>query len=162
MLRLAPVVAAGRALFAAATVLASAQGHATVGHSHFDGPSVVLAFFMLLFVSWRTNNPRALFVAALATQALVHLLGAPMSGGVPIAMVAVHGVGAVAAWLLVWRFETLWTTATAALTSALGLLFVELPTPIATNVLPVFVTRNDSPLPFLVSVMTRRGPPAFA
>ena len=98
MLRLAPVVAAGRALFAAATVLASAQGHASVGHSHFDLPSVLLAFFMLLFVSWRTNNPSALFAAALAAQGLVHVLGAPMSGDVPVVMFMVHGIGAVVAW----------------------------------------------------------------
>ena len=162
MLRLAPVVAAGRALFAAATVLASAQGHATAGHSHLDLPSVLFAFFMLLFVSWRTNSPRALCVAALAAQSLVHFLGAPMSGDTSIAMFAVHGIGAVVAWLLVWRFEALWTTATSALSCALHVLFGDLPTPTTAKTTPAFVTASGAGLSALVSNVSRRGPPAFA
>ena len=162
MLRLAPVVAAGRSLFAAATVLASAQGHASVGHSHFDLPSVLLAFFMLLFVSWRTNNPSALFAAALAAQGLVHVLGAPMSGDVPVVMFMVHGIGAVVAWLLVWRFEALWTAATTALTAALHVLFADVSRPITTNTMPALIIRTGAVVPAFASVLSRRGPPVLA
>ena len=162
MLRLEPVVASSRALFAAATVLVCAQGHASVGNSHLDLPSVVLAFFVLLFVSWRTNNPRTLFVAALAAQGLVHLRGAPISGDAPIGMFAVHGAGAMVAWLLLWHFEAVWGTVTAALTCAMHVLFGDRQAQTTIVTMPALVGRRSGALPVFVSVLSRRGPPVLA
>ena len=163
LLRLAPAVAAGRAFFAAAAVVGSAVGHLSGAHAHAQLPSFLLAFFLLLGTAWRTNDPRVLLAASLGVQLLVHLIGVMSAHVAPVTpgMVGFHSAAAVIAWVLMWKFETLWWSLTSAITAVFGshLLTVMTPAVLAHSSVSFVGTHRIRLLCFTHS---RRGPPVLA
>lgn len=163
LLRLAPAVAAGRAIFAAAAVVGSSVGHFSAPHAHAQLPSFVLAFFLLLGTVWRTNSPRALLAASLGAQVLVHLIGV-LSAHVALVtpgMVFFHSVTAVIAWVLMWKFEALWDSLNSAMTAVFGSRRLVVARPPGVTLLPVsFIGTHRMRL--LRLTLTRRGPPVLA
>jgi len=158
-LALTPVVAAGRALFAFAVVALSVSGHAVIGHVHVDMSRLGMAFLLLLAVSWRTHDARALLLASIAAQCLVH-------GGIPMAsptMFALHAIGALAAFILVSRFERVWAGCAAALRPLLRpvawLRLPHLPRPVQAH---RTVWHNPFHAHQSTRISPRRGPPFFA
>ena len=164
LLRLAPTVAIGRALFAAAAVVGSSTSHFLGAHAHAHLPTIVFAFFLLLGTAWRTSDPRILFLAAVGVQVVVHLGGALTSQAplISSSMVLFHSVLAVLAWVLMWKFEILWSSMTSALQSVFGA--PRIPTVTVPEFLSLFVAvpRRSPQSIMLGSTHVRRGPPALA
>lgn len=164
LLRLAPAIAIGRALFAAAAVIGSSAGHFAGDHAHAQVPTITLAFFVLLAAAWRTNNPRTLFLAALSVQVLIHFAGVATAHVTVLtaSMVLFHAGMAIAAWLLLWQFEAMWHSVSSALHAALHAIEIAAQAP------PLLVrgraAHSQRVLANLLDTSThpRRGPPVLA
>lgn len=164
LLRLAPAIAIGRALFAAAAVIGSSAEHFSGQHGHAQIPTMVLCFFGLLATAWRTNNPRVLLLAAISVQVVIHTAGVFTGNvtGLTPAMAGFHMGMAVIAWLLLWNFEAIWCS----LSSAVQWVFRALE--LAPQSVPVFIRvrseRSQLVLANLLDTSThpRRGPPVLA
>lgn len=158
-LALSPVIAAGRALFAFTVAVLSMSGHAAVGHHHLDVSRMVLAFLLLLATAWRSNDPRSLLTASALAQCLVH-------GGIrmeSVSMFAMHAIGTVLAFFLIWKFEELWLACMHALQPLLQMIRIAPPAmPVSLAALLCIPWKN--PLRNLVKIhsLSRRGPPALA
>lgn len=174
-LPLSSTIAGGRAVFAAAVMASSAAAHVHLGGMGFDLPSLLIGFLLLVGVAWSTNRPAALLAAAVASQFVLHVGGAftanahtghlpamEAAHGLTLGMMLLHSIGAVAAWLLLWRFEVLWRAvvdATHRLTSACTV--VAAAAPVLTPAFS-FIPNRRAASRFAFGAMQRRGPPVFA
>ena len=161
-LPLTPVIAAGRAIFAAAAVGASGLGHAGVGHGHMDFSSMILAFFILLAAAWRTNCPRKLLAASLMAQLVVHFTAPSGMHNLTPHMLLLHAGCAVLAWILLWKFELCWEVLSSALCRLLGTLFVHTVRPWSPARVAVVTAHQLKRFLLLENSQVRRGPPVFA
>lgn len=164
LLRLAPAIATGRALFAAAVVMGSSVGHFTGEHAHAQMPTITLAFFVLLATAWRTNNPRTLFLAALSVQVMIHFGGVATAHVTVLtpSMVMFHAGMAITAWLLLWHFEAIWHSLSSALQAVLHAIEIAAQAP--PLLIRVLTVRSQRVLADLLDTSTHphRGPPVLA
>lgn len=149
-----------RALGAMVVVLASSVGHAGMAHHHVGVVQPALAFLLLLYGVWSSNDVRRLLLLGALAQCIVH-------GGVPtqsLGMLVLHAVAAFVTGLIAWRTERVWDACgllLRPLRAAVRILAAPLVT-LRRVRLPLFALSRRLRSAAALAAVPRRGPPLLA
>ena len=149
-----------RALGVLVVVLASSVGHASMAHHHAGVVRPALAFLLLLYGVWSSNDLRRLLLLGAVAQLVVHGgVAAPSPG-----MLALHLAATLVTGLIAARAERLWDACSALLRplqAAVRIACTLLPTPRRVRLTAVGATRRLRSAVSLAAV-PQRGPPILA